>query len=150
MSVLLSSALSWRVSQAWNPHQQSDFTQALTVVMDCYWQNCGKALIIPITKVLTAADRAAAKPLLRRLLSSRQLPGECPPAGKEWGEPPFTVHCKIAFARPDERETCPYHCSMRLITMFRRSSRGPIACWILARTSWSVTWSVYELSLIHI
>ena len=55
--------------------------------------------------------------------------------------PPFTVPCKMVLARPDERETCPCHCSLRLFTMVRRSSFGPIACWILARTSSLVTWS---------
>ena len=49
--------------------------------------------------------------------------------------PSFTVPCKMVLARPDEREACPYHCSLRLFTMVRRSSCGPIACWILARTS---------------
>ena len=48
--------------------------------------------------------------------------------------PPFTVPCKMVLARPDERETCPYHFSLRLFTIVRRSSCGPIACWILART----------------
>ena len=38
-------------------------------------------------------------------------------------------------ARPDERETGPYHCSLSLFTTVRRSSCGPIAYWILARTS---------------
>ena len=46
---------------------------------------------------------------------------------------PFTVPCKMAFARLDERETCPYHCSLHLFTMVRRSSCGPVACWILAQ-----------------
>ena len=41
--------------------------------------------------------------------------------------PPFTVPCKWVFARPDERETCPYHCSLHLFTMVRRSWRGPTA-----------------------
>ena len=41
--------------------------------------------------------------------------------------PPFTVPCKTVLARPDERETRPYHCSLRLFTMVR-SSCGPIAC----------------------
>ena len=59
--------------------------------------------------------------------------------------PPFIVPCKMVLARPDERETCPYHCSLRLFTKVRRSSCGPIACWILARTSWLVTWSLYEM-----
>ena len=52
--------------------------------------------------------------------------------------PPFTVPCKMGLSRPDERETCQYHCSLRLFTMVR-SSCGPIACWILARTSSLVT-----------
>ena len=59
--------------------------------------------------------------------------------------PPFTVPCKMVLARPDERKTCPYHCSLRLFTMVRRSSCGPTACWILTRTSSLVTWSLYEM-----
>ena len=43
----------------------------------------------------------------------------------------------MVLARPDERETWPYHCSLPLFTMVR-SSRGPIACWILARTTSSL------------
>ena len=49
--------------------------------------------------------------------------------------PPFTVPCKVVLARPEERETWPYHCCLRLLVIVRRSSCGPIACWILARTS---------------
>ena len=49
--------------------------------------------------------------------------------------PPFTVPCKMVWARPDERETRPYNCSLRLFTIVRRSSCAPIACWILARAS---------------
>ena len=59
--------------------------------------------------------------------------------------PPFTVPCKMVLARPDERETWPYQCSSRLFTIVRRSSCGPIACWILARTSSLVTWSLNEM-----
>ena len=49
--------------------------------------------------------------------------------------PPFTVPCKMVLARPDEREAFPYHFSLRFFTMVRRSSCGPIVCWILAPTS---------------
>ena len=59
--------------------------------------------------------------------------------------PPFTVPRKMVLARPDERETWPYHRSLRLFTIVRRSSCGSLACWILARTSSSVTWSLYEM-----
>ena len=58
---------------------------------------------------------------------------------------PFTVPFKMVFARPNERETCQYHCRLRLFTMFRRSSCDLIACWILAWTSSLVTWSLYEM-----
>ena len=47
--------------------------------------------------------------------------------------PPFTVPWKMVLARSDEQETCPYHCSLRLFTMDRRSSGGLIACLILAQ-----------------
>ena len=35
---------------------------------------------------------------------------------------PFPVPCKMVLARPDERETGPDPCSLRLFTMVRRSS----------------------------
>ena len=34
--------------------------------------------------------------------------------------PPFTVPCKVVLARHDEWETCPYHLSLRLLTIVRR------------------------------
>ena len=58
--------------------------------------------------------------------------------------PRFTVPCKKVLTRPDERETWPYHCSLRLFTIIR-SSCGPIACWILARASSLVTWFLYQM-----
>ena len=59
-----------------------------------------------------------------------------------------TVPCKMVLVRPDERETWPYHCSLRLFTIGRRSLCGPNACWILAWTSSLVTWSLYEMQSI--
>ena len=59
--------------------------------------------------------------------------------------PPYTVPCKMVLVRPDEWETWPYYCSLRLFMIVRRSSCGPIACWVLARTSSLVTWSLYEM-----
>ena len=59
--------------------------------------------------------------------------------------PPFTVPCKMVLVRPDELETRSYHCSLHLFTLVRKSSCGPIACWVLARTSSLVTWSLYEM-----
>ena len=32
--------------------------------------------------------------------------------------PPFTVPCKMVLARPDERKTWPYHCSLLLFTIW--------------------------------
>ena len=42
--------------------------------------------------------------------------------------PPFHCALRDGCGQPDERETCPYHCTLRLFTMVRRSSSGPIAC----------------------
>ena len=64
----------------------------------------------------------------------------CPPCLP----PPVAVPCKMFLAKPDERETWPYHFSLSLFTMVR-SSLGPIACRILAQTSSLVTWSLYEV-----
>ena len=44
---------------------------------------------------------------------------------------PFHCALQDGFARPGERETCPYHFSLRLFTMVRMSSCGPSTCWIL-------------------
>ena len=58
--------------------------------------------------------------------------------------PPFAVPCKMVLARPDEQETCPYHCSLCHLMMVWRSLCGLFACLILAWTSLLVTWSLYE------
>ena len=62
---------------------------------------------------------------------------------------PFTVPCKMVLARSDELVTWLYHWNWRLFTMVRmmvrRSSCGPIACWILTWTSSFVAWSLYEM-----
>ena len=84
-------------------------------------------------------DLANSRPVLSLMLSSHLF--LCLPCLL----PPFTVPCKMVLVRPDERETRPYHCSLRLFTIVRRSSCGLITCWILARTSSLVTWSLYEM-----
>ena len=58
---------------------------------------------------------------------------------------PFTVPCKMVLARPDERETWPYHCSLHFFSMVKRSSSGPIVFRILAQTFSLATWSFYEM-----
>ena len=58
---------------------------------------------------------------------------------------PFTMPCKMGLARSDEWKTYPYHCSLRLFTMVRRSSCGLFVRWILARTSSLVTESLYVM-----
>ena len=59
--------------------------------------------------------------------------------------PPWTVSCRIVLASPDDRVTCPYHFSLRLFTVVKRSSYGPMAFPILAFTSSLVMWSLYEI-----
>ena len=58
--------------------------------------------------------------------------------------PPFTVLWKIVLARPDERETLPYHCSLRLFTIVRRSSCGPISCQQASRWNMAATIRAFD------
>ena len=58
--------------------------------------------------------------------------------------PPFTVPCNLVLARPDERETCPYHFDLHLFAMVR-SLCGLIACWILVQTSTMIMWFLYKM-----
>ena len=53
-------------------------------------------------------DLPNSRPVHSLMLSSHLF--LCPPCLL----PPFTVPCKMALARPDERETWPYHCSFCL------------------------------------
>ena len=58
---------------------------------------------------------------------------------------PFTVPCRIVFAKPEDLETWPNYLSFRFLTRVRSSSYSPIAAWIFLRTSALVTWSLYEM-----
>ena len=58
---------------------------------------------------------------------------------------PFTVPCRIVFAKPEDLETWPNHLSFRLLTRVRSSSYSPMAAWIFLRTSSLVTRSLYEM-----
>ena len=58
---------------------------------------------------------------------------------------PFTVPCRIVFARPEDLETWPNHLSFRFLTRVRSLSYSPMAVWIFLRTSSLVTWSLYEM-----
>ena len=57
---------------------------------------------------------------------------------------PFTVPCRIVFAKPEDLETWPNHLSFRFLTRIRSSSYSPMAAWIFLRTSSLVTWSLYD------
>ena len=58
---------------------------------------------------------------------------------------PFTVPCRIVFAKPEDLETWPNHLSFHFLTRVRSSSYSPMAAWIFPRTSSLVTWSLYEM-----
>ena len=58
---------------------------------------------------------------------------------------PFTVPCKIVFAKPEDLETWPNHLSFRFLTRVRRSTFTPMAAWIFLRTFSLVTWSLYKM-----
>ena len=58
---------------------------------------------------------------------------------------PFTVLCRIVFAKPEDLETWPNHLSFRFLTRVRSSSYSPTAALIFLRTSLLITWSLYEM-----
>ena len=58
---------------------------------------------------------------------------------------PFTVPCRIVFAKPKDLETWPNHLSFRFLTRVRSSSYSPMAAWIFLGTSSLVTWSLSEM-----
>ena len=60
---------------------------------------------------------------------------------------PFTVPCRIVFAKPEDLEMWPNHLSFRFLTRARSLSYSPMAAWIFLRTSSlvTVTWSLYEM-----
>ena len=58
---------------------------------------------------------------------------------------PFTVPCRIVFAKPEALETWPNHLSFRFLTRVRSSSYSSMAAWIFLRTSSLVTWPLYEM-----
>ena len=58
---------------------------------------------------------------------------------------PFTVPCRIVFAKPEDLETWPNNLRFRFLTRIRSSSHSPMAAWIFLRTSSLVTWSLYEM-----
>ena len=43
---------------------------------------------------------------------------------------PFTVPCRIVFAKPEDLDTWPNHLSFRFLTRVRSSSYSPMAAWI--------------------
>ena len=84
-------------------------------------------------------DLPKSRPVHSLMLSSLPLPLAT------LSSSPFHCALQDVLARPDEQETWPYHYSLRLFMIVRRSFCGPIACGILAKTSALVTWSLYEM-----
>ena len=58
---------------------------------------------------------------------------------------PFTVPCRIVFAKPEEHGTWPDYLSFRFFTMVRSSSYSPVTAWIFLRTFSLVTWFLYKM-----
>ena len=54
---------------------------------------------------------------------------------------PFTVPCRIVFAKPEDLETWPNPLSVRFLTRVRSSLYSPMVALIFLRTSSLVTWS---------
>ena len=87
----------------------------------------------------TLWDLANSRPVHSLMLSSHPflcLPGLLPPV---------TVPCKMVLVRPDERETWPHPCSLRLFTMVRRLYHDKLHFWnppeseCSCQSEWQVT-----------
>ena len=53
--------------------------------------------------------------------------------------------CRIAFAQPEDFETCSSYLRFRFLIRVRSLSYSPMTAWIFLRTSLSVAWSLYEM-----
>ena len=58
---------------------------------------------------------------------------------------PFTVPCRIVFAKPEVLETWTNYLSFRFLTRVRSLSYSQVAARIFLRTSSLVAWSLYEM-----
>ena len=58
---------------------------------------------------------------------------------------PYTVPCRIVFAKPEDFETWPNHLSFHFLTRVRSLLYFPMAAWIFLQTSLLVTWSLYKM-----
>ena len=103
-------------------------------------------IIYPLTARVFGAPQMISQPVSSIFPCSPLSSGTCrtPGLSVPWCcLPTSSSVCLAFFPLSLCLATWPYHCSLRLFTMVRRSSCGPIACWILARTSSLVTWSLY-------
>ena len=57
---------------------------------------------------------------------------------------PFTLPCRIVFAKPEDLETWPTHLCFRFLIRVRSSSYSPMTTWVFLRTSSLVTWFLHE------
>ena len=82
----------------------------------------------------------------RRQVSSPSIQGCCLPVS-------FSVclvfslfgPCMIVLASPADLVMCPYHLSLRCLTVVRRSSWGPMVCRVLFRNFSLGMWSLYVM-----
>ena len=58
---------------------------------------------------------------------------------------PFTVPCKIVFAKPEDLETWPNHFSFCFMTTVRSSSYSTMVAWIFLRTFLLVILALYQM-----
>ena len=102
---------------------------------------------IPFLLVLISAalvELAKSIPVHSLILSSHHF--FCLPYLFFWF--PFTVPCRIVFAKPEDIETWPNHISFHFLTRVRSSSYSQMAAWIFLQTSATsslVTGYLYEM-----
>ena len=100
-----------------NTHQTQYFWRTIIIIHPLNTRVVGAPQMIsqPVSSIfpcspLPSEDLANSRPVHSLMLSSHLF--LCLPCLF----PPFTVPCKMVLARPDARETWPYHCSLHLFT----------------------------------
>ena len=131
-------------------------------VLSCWWSRLAVWFIIiinPLTARVVGAPHMVLQPVFSIFPYSPLPSGTCrnPGLSIPWCCLPNSSYvCLVFFPLslcltrrfwPDLMNGKHDHTTavLRLFTIVRRSSCGPIACWIFARTSSLVTWSLYDM-----
>ena len=123
-----------QIALAWQSSWLPGWGLTCVHMFQCTQLHSSHHLIYPLTARIVGAPQMSSQPVSSIFLCSPlpsgtwQTPGLSvpwcclPPSSSVYLVffLPFTVPCKMVLARPNERETCPYHCSLHLFTRLKK------------------------------